>query len=92
MARMLAVFAEYERELISERTRAALAVKKAQGVPIGRPRSIDERVRKRIKRMRSRNGSVGDRWSSKRRGDPDRSLGAAVVSEHGEAGGLGTLT
>ena len=53
MARMLAVFAEYERELISERTKAALAVKRAQGVPIGRPRSMDEDVRKRIKQMRA---------------------------------------
>jgi DNA invertase Pin-like site-specific DNA recombinase len=37
MAQVLAVFAELERRLIGERTRAALAVKRAQGVRLGRP-------------------------------------------------------
>lgn len=41
---VFAATAQYERELISERTRAALAVKKAQGVKLGRPKkcSTDE--------------------------------------------------
>lgn len=37
MANMLAVFAQYERKLIGERTKAALQVKKAAGAQLGRP-------------------------------------------------------
>lgn len=37
MASVAGAFAQLERDLISERTRAALAVKKAQGVRLGRP-------------------------------------------------------
>jgi DNA invertase Pin-like site-specific DNA recombinase len=40
MANVLASFAQYERRLIGERTKAALAVKKAQGVHVGRPCSV----------------------------------------------------
>lgn len=36
----LAVFAEYERSLISERTKAGMAAAKARGVHIGRPKKI----------------------------------------------------
>lgn len=35
----LAVFAEYERSLISERTKAGMAAAKARGVHVGRPKS-----------------------------------------------------
>lgn len=34
----LAVFAEYERNLISERTKAGMAAAKARGIHVGRPR------------------------------------------------------
>lgn len=44
--------AEFERNLISERTRAALAVKKAQGVRLGRPPVLDREVVERIVRER----------------------------------------
>src|SRR5205823_6536696 len=37
IANVLATFAQFERRLIAERTRAALAVKRSQGVRLGRP-------------------------------------------------------
>jgi DNA invertase Pin-like site-specific DNA recombinase len=54
MARMAGVFAELERDLIAERTRVALAVKKAQGAKLGRPVTTPQDVRRRIQRMRAR--------------------------------------
>jgi DNA invertase Pin-like site-specific DNA recombinase len=54
MAHVLATFAQFERRLIAERTKAALAVKKAQGVRLGRPASIPGELAKRIIRMRER--------------------------------------
>lgn len=48
MAGVLAVFAQLERRLIGERTRAALAVKKAEGVTLGRPRALGDHVANRI--------------------------------------------
>ncbi len=48
MANMLATFAQFERRLIGQRTRDALAVKKRQGVPLGRPRTLSDEVRQRI--------------------------------------------
>jgi DNA invertase Pin-like site-specific DNA recombinase len=48
MATMLAAFAQHERRLIGERTRAALAQKRAQGIQPGRPRSLAADVRARI--------------------------------------------
>lgn len=44
----LANAAEFERNLISERTRAALAVKKAQGIRLGRPSKLPIEVVRRI--------------------------------------------
>lgn len=48
MARTVVNFAEYERELISERTKAGLAAKKARNEPIGRPRLAKPGVVRRI--------------------------------------------
>lgn len=48
MARTLVSFAEYERELISERTKAGLAAKMARGERIGRPRLATAGVVRRI--------------------------------------------
>lgn len=44
----MAAAAEYERNLVSERTRAALAVKRAQGVRLGRPSLLPAAVVARI--------------------------------------------
>lgn len=48
MANVLATFAQFERRLISQRTKDALAVKKAQGVRLGRPRQLPSEVVERI--------------------------------------------
>src|ERR1700688_4055499 len=44
MAQVLAVFAELERRLIGERTKAALAVRRSQGVRLGRPPTLSPDV------------------------------------------------
>jgi DNA invertase Pin-like site-specific DNA recombinase len=54
MANVLAVFAQFERRLISQRTREALAVKRSQGVRLGRPPALDARTVARIRRERKR--------------------------------------
>jgi DNA invertase Pin-like site-specific DNA recombinase len=48
VAMNLVNFAQYERELISERTKAALAAKKRRGESIGRPRLAQPGVVRRI--------------------------------------------
>jgi DNA invertase Pin-like site-specific DNA recombinase len=48
MASVLATFAQFERRLIGQRTKDALAVKRAQGVRLGRPREIPEATVARI--------------------------------------------
>jgi DNA invertase Pin-like site-specific DNA recombinase len=52
MANVLATFAQFERRLISQRTREALAVKKAQGVRIGRPAVVAAAVISLIQQQR----------------------------------------
>ena len=41
MAGLLAVFAEFERDILRERVRAGLAHARQQGKPLGRPPSVD---------------------------------------------------
>ena len=60
MAQVLAVFAELERRLIGERTKAALAVKRAQGVKLGRPQTLNVSVVERIVAAREAGGT----WSA----------------------------
>jgi DNA invertase Pin-like site-specific DNA recombinase len=58
MANVLATFAQFERRLIGQRTRDALAIKKAQGVKLGRPRTIDNKTVKRISRQRAKGATL----------------------------------
>jgi DNA invertase Pin-like site-specific DNA recombinase len=48
LANVLATFAQFERRLIGQRTRDALAVKRAEGVKLGRPRVVPDEVVERI--------------------------------------------
>jgi DNA invertase Pin-like site-specific DNA recombinase len=57
MANLLATFAQFERRLISQRTKEALAVKKASGVRLGRPPTLPPTVVRRIQRQRARGDS-----------------------------------
>jgi DNA invertase Pin-like site-specific DNA recombinase len=47
-ASTMAVFSQLERRLISQRTREALAIKKSQGVRLGRPSGLAREVVERI--------------------------------------------
>jgi DNA invertase Pin-like site-specific DNA recombinase len=52
IANVMATFAQFERRLIGQRTKDALAVKKRQGVRLGRPVMVEKAVAKRIARER----------------------------------------
>jgi DNA invertase Pin-like site-specific DNA recombinase len=52
MSGIASVFAQFERRLISQRTKDALAVRKAQGVQLGRPRTLSDEARARIVQLR----------------------------------------
>ncbi len=51
-AQIIAAVAELERELIGQRTRDGLAVKRSEGVVLGRPRTITPELADRIRGMR----------------------------------------
>lgn len=52
MAAVLATFAQFERRLISQRTKAALQAKAAQGIRLGRPRTVPALAVQRISELR----------------------------------------
>src|SRR6266487_1209992 len=54
MAHVLATFAQFERRLIGQRTREALAVKRSEGVRLGRPPTLPESAQT--------NGQNAGRW------------------------------
>ncbi len=58
IANVMATFAQFERRLIGQRTKDALAVKKRQGVRLGRPRLVNDQVRERIERERAAGTSL----------------------------------
>ena len=57
MAQMIGVFAEWERDVLGERTKVGRAAPVAKGVKVGRPRKRDARTRRRIARERARGRS-----------------------------------
>lgn len=53
MAQMMGAFAQLERALIADRTKAALAVRRSQGVQLGRPSQVSDEARQRLAGLRS---------------------------------------
>lgn len=64
VATMLGALAEFERKLIGQRTREALAVRKAAGIRLGRPSPVKQHVREAIVYMRDT-----EEWSWRRIAD-----------------------
>ena len=58
MANVLATFAQFERRLIGQRTREALAAKRSEGVRLGRPPALPQKVRERIRTERAAQRSL----------------------------------
>jgi DNA invertase Pin-like site-specific DNA recombinase len=58
MAHVLATFGQFERRLIGQRTKEALAAKKASGIRLGRPPTLPQTVVRRIQRGRARGLSL----------------------------------
>jgi DNA invertase Pin-like site-specific DNA recombinase len=58
MAHVLATFGQFERRLIGQRTKEALAVKKASGVRLGRTPTVPPSVVRRIQQPRARGLSL----------------------------------
>jgi DNA invertase Pin-like site-specific DNA recombinase len=58
VANVMATFAQFERRLIGQRTKDALAVKKREGVRLGRPIAVDKTISKRIVRERRQGKSL----------------------------------
>lgn len=77
MANVLAAFAQFERRLIGQRTAEALAVKRAEGVRLGRPRTLPAEVTERVWWMHRRGASL--------RRIAQRLNGEAIPTAHGGA-------
>jgi DNA invertase Pin-like site-specific DNA recombinase len=58
IANVMATFAQFERRLIGQRTRDALAVKKDQGVRLGRPLLVEDAIIRRIRKERKAGRSL----------------------------------
>lgn len=58
VASVMVSVAQWERRAIGQRTKEALAAKRAQGAILGRPRQLPEATRKRIVRMRGKGLSL----------------------------------
>ncbi len=60
LANVMASAAQWERRIIGERTKTALAVKRAQGTRLGRPPVLDPSVDRRIARERAQGRTLAD--------------------------------
>ena len=60
IANVMATFAQFERRLIGQRTKDALAVKRAEGVQLGRPPAVPDAVARAISDLRRAGGT----WAS----------------------------
>lgn len=58
LANVTASVAEWERRIIAQRTKDALAIRKAEGVKLGRPRLLDAAVAERIRSERADGGTL----------------------------------
>jgi DNA invertase Pin-like site-specific DNA recombinase len=68
VANVMASVAQWEREVIGQRTKDALAVKRKEGVRLGRPTVLSEGLRRSIERMRKQGLSfqkIADRLNEK---------------------------
>lgn len=64
MIGILASMAEYERELIAERSSAARAARSARGLPLGRPAVLTEQRARQVRALHASGESVPDLVSS----------------------------
>jgi DNA invertase Pin-like site-specific DNA recombinase len=58
VASVMMSVAQWERKIIGQRTKEALAAKRAQGAKLGRPRQLPDTIRKQIFRMREKGMSL----------------------------------
>lgn len=77
VANVMATFAQFERRLIGVRTKEALAVKRAQGVKLGRPRTLPRDVVERVSAERRAGHSLAT--------IADRLNADGVITAHGGA-------
>lgn len=59
LAHVMAALAQWERRIIGQRTKEGLAVKRAQGVRLGRPPVLQDQLVKRIRRLHAAGQSLG---------------------------------
>ncbi len=53
LANVMAAFGQFERRLIGQRTKEALAIKRAQGIRLGRPSSTPAAIAERVRAERA---------------------------------------
>jgi len=78
VANVMVSVAQWERRAIGDRTRAALQVKRDQGIVLGRPRLMPAKIRRRIVRERSRGRTFAAIADDLNRDDVPRAQGGAA--------------